>query len=51
MYLAAVAGVLVLLRVVFTVLAATERIVTGVEERKDENRGLRERVEQFTRSY
>jgi hypothetical protein len=44
-YLAAVAGVLVLLRFLVAVVSATERIADGS---KDKNRRLRERLERYT---
>jgi hypothetical protein len=46
-YLAAVAGVLVLLRFLVAVVGATERIADGSAE-KGRNRALRERLERYT---
>jgi hypothetical protein len=48
-YLAAAAGVLVLFRILFALLTASERIARTAEE-KLENAALRERLDQFTRS-
>ena len=47
-YLAAAAGVLILLKVVFAILTASERVASKAEKR-EANRGLRERLDQFTR--
>ena len=47
-YLAAAAGVLILLRIVFAIVAASERVAAKAEKR-EANRGLRERLDQFTR--
>jgi hypothetical protein len=48
MYLAAAAGVVVLLKLLLGVVSATERVAAEVE-RKLENRDLRERLDRFTR--
>ena len=47
-YLVAAAGVLILLRIVFAIVAASERVAAKAEKR-EANRGLRERLDQFTR--
>ena len=49
MYLAAAAGVLVLLRIVFALVSVSERVATKAEER-EKHRGFRERLDQFSRS-
>src|SRR5215471_474910 len=46
-YLAAGAGVLVLLRVLFSAVIASERLAAKAEER-EENSGVRQRLDQFT---
>ena len=46
-YLAAAAGVLVLLRVLFGAVIASERLAVRAEER-EENLGMRQRLDQFT---
>jgi len=46
-YLAAAAGVLVLLRVLFSAVIASERLAAKAEER-EENSGVRQRLDQFT---
>jgi hypothetical protein len=48
MYLAAAAGVVVLLRLLVGVVTAAERVAAEAEERH-ENRQLRERLDRFTR--
>lgn len=48
LYLAAAAGVLLLVRIVFALVTASERVVARAEERR-ENQSLRERLDQFTR--
>jgi hypothetical protein len=47
LYLAAVAGVLVLLRFLVVVVSATERIADGTKD-NGRNRELRERLERYT---
>ena len=47
-YLAAAAGVLVLIRILFGAVIASERLAAKVEER-EENSGMRQRLDQFTR--